>query len=147
MAKSTYSFIDIVAALVGPGLVCNVGAGSGNSEEGITIAPTGEIGSMQIGADGYGQHSLYVDKSGTITIRLMKTSPTNQILSAAYVFQTASSATHGQNTLTLADKVRGDIITCEQVGFARAPDLTYAREAGMNEWVFNAIKISRLLGG
>ncbi len=144
--SNTYSFLDVSASLVGPGAALSLGQGAGVSDEGITVTPTGEIGGMQVGADGYGQHSLYADKSGRVTIRLLKTSPMNAKLSALYAFQTASGATHGQNTIIINDSSRADVITCQQCGFAKAPDITYAKEAGFQEWEFNCIRIERTLG-
>lgn len=144
--SNVYSFLEIQAALVGPGGAISLGSGAGNAEEGLSISPSGEIDGMQIGADGSGQHSLYADKSGKVTVRLLKTSPVNQLLSAMYAFQTASGSTHGQNTLTISDSERGDVVTCRQVAFAKAPDLSYAKDAGIIEWEFNAIYIDRLLG-
>lgn len=143
---NVYSFLDVYAALVGPGGLVSIGSGAGNSEEGITVSPDGEINTKQMGADGSGQHSLSGDRSGTITVRLLKTSPVNQLLMTLYNFQTSSAANHGQNTLTITDKSRGDVVTAQQVAFQRVPDITYAREAGMNEWVFSAIRIDRALG-
>jgi len=144
--SNVYSFLDINATIVGPGGAFSLGNGAGASEEGITITPTGEIGAMQIGADGSGQHSLHADKSGKISVHLLKTSPVNKLLSAMYNFQTASGAAYGQNTIVINDASRGDVVTCMQVGFAKAPDLTYAKDAGMNTWEFNAIRIERVLG-
>lgn len=144
--STTYSFLDVNAALSGPGGIISLGQGAGNAEEGITITPTNPKNVMQVGADGYGQHSLRADKSGKVTVRLLKTSPTNQLLSAMYAFQTASGATHGQNTLVINDRSRGDVITCQQVAFAKAPDLTYATEAGSQDWEFDAVRIERTLG-
>lgn len=144
--SQTYSFLDVVAAITGPGGVINLGAGAGLAEEGIQIDPTGEINSMQVGADGEGQHSLHADKSGRIVVRLLKTSPTNALLMAMYNFQTGSAAQHGQNTITVVDTNRGDGITARQVAFTKAPSLSYGREAGMNEWEFSAVKIDRGLG-
>ena len=40
-----------------------------------------------------GMHSLHADKSGTITVNLLKTSPTNAKLSVMYNAQSLSSAT------------------------------------------------------
>lgn len=140
-----YSFLDVDCTMVGPGGFINLAAGSGNSEEGITITPTGEINVMQIGADGTGQHSLKADKSGSIVVNLLKTSPVNAQLSAMYAFQTASASAHGQNTIVLRDK-RGDVVTSTQVAFTKAPDLTYAVEAGFNQWMFSAVRIDRTLG-
>ena len=144
--SSTYSFLDCNAGIVGPGGAFQLGNGAGAAEEGITIAPTGDISGMLIGADGSGQHSLHADKSGTVTIRVLKVSPVNQLLSALYAFQTSNGASHGQNTIAINDRSRGDAIICTQCAFKKAPDLTYAKEGGTNEWVFNAIRIERTLG-
>jgi hypothetical protein len=144
--SNVYSFLDVNAAIVGPGGAFSLGSGAGAAEEGISITPSGEIDGMQIGADGSGQHSLHADKSGKVNVRLLKTSPTNRLLNAMYAFQTASASSHGQNTITLSDSARGDIITCRQVAFAKAPDLTYGKDAGLIEWEFNAIMIDRALG-
>lgn len=144
--NNVYSFLDVSCAIVGPGGSFSMGAGSANSEEGITVEPSGDINTMQVGADGEGQHSLHGDKSGTAVVRLLKTSPVNQQLMDLYNFQTASASQHGQNTITLRD-LRGDEITLRQVAFTKVPPLTYAKDAGMNEWGFSAIKIDRQLGG
>lgn len=141
---AVYSFIDVRCAMVGPGGSVNFGNGSGSSEEGITISPNEDINDMAIGADGTGQHSLKANKSGTVTVRLLKTSPINQVLSLMYNMQTAASAAHGQNTITLALS-NGEVVTCQQVAFKRISDLTYAAIAGMNEWQFDAVKIDRTL--
>ncbi len=144
--SNVYSFLDVQAAIVGPGGAFSLGSGAGAAEEGISINATAEIDGMQVGADGTGQHSLHADKSGKVTVRLLKTSPTNKLLSAMYNFQTASAASHGQNTITVSDSVRGDVVTCRQCAFAKAPDLNYGTEAGTQEWEFNAIAIDRVLG-
>ncbi len=142
----TYSFLDVNAGFVGPGAVISLGQGSASAEEGITIEPEEDINTMTIAADGEGMHSLHANKSGTITVRLLKTSPVNGMLSAAYNFQTASGANHGQNTLTIANSNTGDVVTCQQVAFKRGVPLTYAKDGGMNEWTFHAVKIDRILG-
>lgn len=143
---STYSFLDVTATLVGPGGVISLGSGAGIAEEGISIEPTGEMGTMMIGADGAGQHSLSGDKSGRVVVRVLKTSPVNAKLNAMSQFQRASAEAYGQNTLVITDTSRGDVVTCRQVAFAKVPALTFAREAGLNEWEFNAVIIDPALG-
>lgn len=143
---STYSFLDVAATLTGPGAVISLGADAGVAEEGITITPAGDTNTMTIGSDGSGQHSLHADKSGTVTVRLLKTSPTNKILAAAYAFQRASGANHGQNTIVITDTNRGDLISCRQCAFKKAPDLTYGKEAGFVEWSWDVVVIDRGLG-
>lgn len=144
--SNVYSFLDCNASIIGPGGAFALGSGSGAAEEGITTAPTGDLNGMLIGADGSGQHSLYADKSGQVTLTLLKTSPTNQLLSALLAFQRASGATHGQNTIVINDKSRGDVITCTQCAFKRVPDLKYAKDGGTVQWIFDAIRIEMTLG-
>lgn len=72
--SDSYSFQDVTATLTGPSGDIDLGAGSANAEEGITIAYAGAKNTMTIGADGEGMHSLHADKSGVITVNLLKTS-------------------------------------------------------------------------
>jgi len=146
MAGNTYSFLEIQASLVGPGGFINLGNGAGTDEEGISIEPAAEVDIMRIGADGSGMHSLSADRSGRVTVRLLKTSPVNAQLSAMLAFQRSSGAQHGQNTITITDSVRGDVVTCRQCAFGRVPALQYGKEAGLIEWEFNAIQIDPALG-
>lgn len=143
----TYSFLDTAAAIVGPGGAFSIGAGSGVAEEGITIDQGSDINAMTIGADGEGMHSLHANKSGTVTVRVLKTSPVNALLSAMVAFQRTSASNHGQNTITISNPSLGDGITCSQVAFAKIPSITYAKDGGMIEWRFDAIKINLGLGG
>ncbi|WP_025138082.1 phage protein [Achromobacter sp. DH1f] len=143
---ATYSFIDVQATLAGPTGVVNMGYGAATAEEGITIAAAADKNTMTIGSDGEGMHSLHADKSGQITVRLLKTSPINQALMIQYDAQTLSSTLHGKNVITVRNSVSGDITVARGVAFKRAPDLTYAKDGGIVEWQFDAIKIDRNLG-
>lgn len=142
----TYSFLDTMASLVGPGVNVNLGPGSANTEGGITITPIEDRNAMALGADGTVMHSLHAGSPSTVTIRLQKTSPTNQVLADAFAFQVASARTHGQNNITIRDMARGDHITMSDVAFARLPDLTYAKDGGENVWTFHAGKTDMHLG-
>ncbi len=143
---STYSFLDVSAALSGPGGTINMAAGAAVSDEGITIEPVEDKNIMTIGADGNGMHSLAANESSTVTVRLLKTSPVNAQLQTMYNYQTTSAVLHGRNTITVRDAGRGDIITLEKVAFKKRASITYAKEGGMNEWTFDAIKTNQVLG-
>ena len=143
---STYSFLNVNCSLVGPGGSVNLGSGAGVAEEGISIDPNGDIDSQTIAADGTAMHSLHADKSGSVTVRLLKTSPINSQLMLLYNYQTSNAANHGRNTITVSDTNLGDLVTLRNVAFKRAPNLTYAKEAGLNEWTFNVGQIDRALG-
>ncbi|GAC1486712.1 MAG: DUF3277 family protein [Acetobacteraceae bacterium] len=143
---ATYSFLNCQAAIVGPGGAFNIGTGAGVADEGITISLVGDKDSMTIGADGTPMHTLNADKSGTLTVRLLKTSPTNAQLSLMYAFQSVSSALHGNNTITVRDSARGDVTTCRQVAFRKQPALTYSKAGAVQEWEFNAGIVDQLIG-
>lgn len=142
----TYSFLDVLVTITGPGGSFSLGAGSGNSEEGISIEFAEEKDRLVIGADGTGMHSLNASKAGKIMVRLLKTSPVNAQLSQLYSFQTTSSLFHGQNIIVLTNPVIGDDYTCTGVAFVKFPRNDFAKEAGFLEWDFNAAVIDPVLG-
>lgn len=138
----TYSLLDVQASISGPGgNFALAGSEAGVAQEGISFAPTGDKNIMTTGADGSVMHSLAADKSGTITVRLLRTSPVNRQLQELYNHQTQSSANHGRNTITIRDVARGDTITCTRVAFAKQPDKNFAVEGGIREWLFHAGKV------
>lgn len=141
-----YSFLNVNCAIAGAGGNLNLGSGAAVSEEGITIEHGADKNVMTIGADGRGQHSLVADSSTTITIRLLKTSPLNAGLMAMYNLQQASTALWGANVITCTDPVRGDTTIAQACAFKKVPTLTYAKEAGMNEWTFDSINTTTVLG-
>ena len=143
---ATYSFLDVTASLTGPTGVIDLGQGSANSEEGITQTMGGNKNTMTIGADGEVMHSLHADKSGTITVTILKTSPVNKKLSLAYNAQSQSSATWGNNVIVIRNTASGDISTARSCAFQKQPDFNNAKEGGTVAWVFDCGKIDQLLG-
>ena len=143
---STYSFLDVQASIVGPGGAFSLAYGAGAAEEGIDIVATAERDVLTIGADGSAMHNLIVDKSGTVTVRLLKTSPQNAKLQALYDAQTLSSSLWAQNAITITSSASKDVTSCRSVAFRKKPDLHYAKEGGIVEWEFNAGYIDSVLG-
>ena len=143
---ATYAFANIVGAISGPGGVIPLGSGAGVGEGGITITPTTDKNVMMIGADGSGMNSLLADSSGSVTVRALKTSAVNAALSLMYNYQTGSSLTHGQNTIQFTDIARGDSVTCTGAAFKKQVELNYGKEGGENEWTFDAINVTIILG-
>lgn len=144
---ATYSFSDTSVVLSGPGgLITISGSGSGAAEEGVTIEMAEDKDTMTIGADGSGMHSLHAGHSGTISIRLLKTSTINQALQIMYDFQRISSANWGQNTLLFRNAVIGDIGSAIGAAFRKFPSNAYAKEGPSFEWGFNCVQIDTILG-
>ncbi|BDS24913.1 MAG: DUF3277 family protein [Hafnia sp.] len=142
----TYSFMDVTATLTGPTGSIDLGYGSANSEEGISVAMGGAKNTMTEGADGEIMHSLHAGKSGTATCNYLKTSPKNKQLSLMYNAQSLSSALWGNNVLVIRNKVSGDIISCRSVAFQKQPDYNNPKVAGTVAWVFDCGKIDEILG-
>ena len=143
---ATYGFIDVSATLTGPTGNIELGYGSATSDEGISVTMSGAKNTMTTGADGEGMHSLHADKSGTITVTLLKTSPTNKKLNLAYNAQSQSSALWGNNVIVIRNRASGDMITARGCAFQKQPDNANAKTGNTMAWVFDCIKIDQILG-
>lgn len=143
---TTYSFMNVTASIVGTGGAFSLGYGSDNAEEGISISMLEDRNTMMVGADGGVMHSLHAGRAGSITVRLLKTSPANKQLMDLYRFQTSTPANHGSNTLTVRDTMRGDVVVAQKVAFRKIPDNSYAKAGNILEWVFDCGIIDEKLG-
>lgn len=143
---AAYSFQNIVCAIAGPGAAFNLGNGAAVAEEGITVAPSEDKNIMTIGADGRGQHTLVASNGGLITMRFLKTSPTNGFLQLAYDLQSQSSALWGQNVITIVDTARLELTTCQACAFKKKPEIVYDKAGPMIEWTFDSLAINTILG-
>lgn len=143
----TYSFLNVNATLSGPTGSISLGSSAGVAEEGISVEMIDDKNQMTVGADGTIMHSLRASNAARFTIRLLKTSPANALLSAAYNLGRSSSALWGQMTLVVSDVVRGDVVTGDTIAFAKQPTITYATNAGMNEWSLMGNVIEELGAG
>lgn len=146
MASYAYSFLDIVAAIKGPNGSFSLGNGAGVAEEGISFTMVDAKNTMVIGADGQSMHSLHAGKGGTVTVRLLKTSPVNALLQDMYSADSASAANWGQNTLLVRDPSRGDVASGKSCAFQKFPDMSYAKDGNTVEWVWDSGEIDILLG-
>lgn len=142
MAQLTYSFLDTNCSIVGPGGAFDLTGGA--AKEGITIEPREEKSKLTIGADGSGMHSLRADKSAKVTVRLLKNSPVNALLSVMYNFQETSSSLWGQNMVSLNSNI-GDEIALRDGSFVKQPRLVYDEEGPMNEWEMEFIYMDAIL--
>lgn len=147
MGTPAYSFRDVQCTINGPNGSFSLGSGSGDAEEGITFEASEDQDTMTIGADGTPMHSLHADISGKATVRLLKTSSVNASLSQMMASDMQSSSTWGQNNIALTNTQFGDDIQATDVAFTRRPPLTYAKDGGYIEWVFNCGRIPQMLIG
>lgn len=141
--SSAYSFADVYMAIVGPNIVDTV---TGAGEEGITVAYDGDSAVLTMGADGSGMYSMRVAQNGTITVRLLKGSPFNKVLSDNFWYQRGSTSLVGRNKLVITNQAGQDLITATGCGYRKHPNITYAVEGGVNEWEFLCQRIITRLG-
>jgi hypothetical protein len=135
---NTYSFLDVQCTLSGPGGNIPLGNEAGVAEEGITIEQVDSVGRMVIGADGTPMQVLQATRGAHITVRLLKTSPTNALLMQMVNFQRTSGNLWGQNTLSLNELATGDNIDCAFVAFDKVPKIDYDKAGKMIDWTFLA---------
>lgn len=143
---ATYSFGDNMCSISGPNGSFSMGAGAGDAEGGISVVMTEDKSTMTIGADGTVMHSLHAGKSAMVTVRLLKTSPINGRLSSMYASDCANSQSFGNNTISIRDMARNDVIVCQQCAWAKFADITYAKEGGEMTWTFHAGIVDFILG-
>lgn len=144
---TTYSFLNVQASIVGPGGAFSIGSDAGAAEEGISTSFVEDKNTMTTGAGGDVMHSLHAGKAGQITVRLLKTSPVNQKLSALYNLQTnGGGSLHGLNLITVRDTARGDVVIGREAAFKKHPDLSFAKVGNTVEWVFDVGKLDEMLG-
>ncbi|WP_199093513.1 phage protein, partial [Bosea sp. ASV33] len=123
-----------------------IGNGAGAAEEGISITQVDDIGTLTVGADGSFMHSLHSGRAGTVTLRLLKTSPTNALLNDAMNAERQSGATYGDGTIVLRNPARGDVISCAGCGWRKVPDLNNGKVGGTVEWTWNSGRIDQKIG-
>lgn len=141
----TYSFMDFVGTYSGPEGVFDLTA-QDVASEGVTIAFAEDQATMTMGANGDGMHNLNAARSGTLTLRVLKTGSINAILSRIFSVSTLSSAAYGRGLITTRNVGTGDTFVCEKCGIRKFPDNVNAVAGGTNEWVFNSIRITPTLG-
>lgn len=140
-----YSFLSVQASIVGPGLNAQIGSSAGSAKEGISVEMEEDKVTVTTGADGSIMTSLRASMTGRIIVRLLKTSPINQVLMNAFNFQRTSAANTGQNVIRVTDNARGDVVSGRQMSFSRMPNNSWAEEANAVEWSFIGI-VNETLG-
>lgn len=143
----TYSFQAVSASLTGPtGVIPSLGYGAATADEGITIVMTEDKNTMTIGSDGEVMHSLHAGKSGTVTIRILQTSPVHALLLAMYNAQSVSPRLWGKNIIVVGNSTNAELQTCREVAFKKRADAAFKKDGDKYEWAFDAGKIDGIAG-
>jgi len=146
MSSNTFSFLNVHATLAAPGGIIDLGAGAAVAEEGITINYVDDADILKVGADGSPMHSLNGSKAAKVTVRLLKTSPTNKKLADMFNFQRLSSVNWGKGMLRVSDVAKGDVATGQFAAFTKFPEVTYSKDGPVMDWEFNVGIMDIVLG-
>jgi hypothetical protein len=136
-----YSFGDVTAAF-GPIILDGYQDG-----EGITIEHTSDAFTLKVGIDGKATRCKVLDRSATITIKLMQSSAANDLLSAVYLADQAAPNGAGVGPFIIRDHNGRSVFTAAESWIARAPDATFDQEVSVREWKFGVAFLSEFHGG
>lgn len=100
--------------------------------------------STQIGVDGEDSRTKSNNRSGKITVRLMQTSPSNDILSG--LAEQDRMLSDAALPLQVEDINGNTIHLCENAWIEKIPNAEYGINAGPREWVFQTGVLVSFLG-
>lgn len=140
MAVKTYDPANVIVTVNG---VIMSGYAEGTF---ISIDRDADMWSKQIGASGEGARTKSNDRSGKITLTLMKTSDSNQVLSALALIDEQSNG--GAVPVVVEEVGTKNVYVCETAWIKKMPTSDFAKgEAGSREWVFETDVITLNVGG
>lgn len=102
----------------------------------ITVEHDEDDWSLVVGVDGEGTRSKTSNGSGTITVSLMQSSVTNDLLSAARTLDRNTPGGAGGQPLLVKDNSGTTVFSAESCWIQKAPSAELNREASTREWVF-----------
>ena len=92
--------------------------------------------SLVVGVDGEGTRSKTSNRSATITVSLMQSSPVNDLLSAERELDNNTPGGTGGKALLIKDNSGTTIFAAETAWIQKAPAAELSREATTREWIF-----------
>lgn len=139
-ASRTYNLAQCVFNINGVPLE---GFGDGDA---VTVAPNDDLWSDQVGADGEVTRSRTNDLSGTMTVTLMSTSLSNDVLNQ-FLQLILAGAPGDKFSVFIKDLNSGDQVVAAQAYLMRDPDMAFGKEASTREWTIKLPRYQRTHGG
>lgn len=100
-----------------------------------------------VGTDGEVTRSKSSDNRATVTVRLMQSSPANDLLSAMRTLDKASPNGAGVGPFMLRDKQGRTILLAEKCWIAAPPKSSWDRTAKEREWKIRCASLVEFHGG
>lgn len=139
MAVKTYSPKEISVIVAGTII-------TGFAEDSfLSIERSSDAFDKVVGADGEVARTASADRSGTITITLLQTSASNDILSALQLADEISLA--GKFPVMVKDTLGTSLYLSATAWVQKVSDADYGSSIGEREWVIECADLSALVGG
>jgi hypothetical protein len=103
----------------------------------IKVQKTSDDYSMHVGADGEGARIESADESGSVTLTLMQTSLSNDVLSDLRARDKAGDPT-GHGPLLIKDLNGATLISAAEAWIRRPPDGELSNDKGSRDWIFDS---------
>jgi hypothetical protein len=128
-----------LSVIVGPYII------RGFSDSQVTLARTNPAWELVVGADGEATRVKSNDRSGTVTISLQQSSPSNDELTTLALADELSNT--GLFPLFVKDNLGTTLCSAETAYIEKFPDAAFAKTAQTREWVIRADDLHMFIGG
>lgn len=119
----------------------------GTEGEFLTITRTVPHAELVNGADGSNARVVRAIKNADITLTLMQTSETNDVLSQALALDEASRDGRDCFSVTIKDNTGRSVYSSPQAFIGTTPDSGFAETVSDRAWILHAIHLNQHLGG
>lgn len=99
----------------------------------------------EVGSDGEGARTALADKSGTITVTLMQTSASNDVLSNALLTDELTNL--GTGACFIKDASGRTLCAAAEAWVMKPAKAGFAKESGSREWVIATTDLTMFSGG
>ena len=113
----------------------------------LTITREADAFTSVVGTDGEVSRSKSNDRRATISIKLMSTSPTNDLFSAILSGDINANGGAGVGAFLVVDLSGASLYSAGNAWITKGPDVAYGREAGEREWILQCDKLYEFTGG
>lgn len=120
----------------------------GLSEDSVVeIAYNEDAFTLQMGVDGDGTRSKTNNRSAQVTMSLMQSSLTNDLLNAVHQIDLNTPNGLGIGPLLIKDLNGRSLHAAEKAWIMKSPDAAFGKEAGPREWVIETANLISTYGG
>ena len=113
----------------------------------LSITQETDAFSDVVGTDGEVTRSKTKDTRATVSLKLMQTSDSNDLLSALYNTDMSAPNGAGVGAFLVRDRSGRSLYTGDACWIQKAPDVSFDREATSREWTIRVANLLRFDGG